>query len=259
MGSVEALWLSTRVSRSLGGYGVYVFRAGDCLIDAGFRHARSAFLAWPALDGVSACLLTHHHEDHIGNADALKERGVPVLAPPPVIRAAGSMGRLQLYQRVIWGTPASAGLQPLDAAYESAGWRLVPVSTPGHASDHHIYHEPDRGLIFSGDLYLGRRVDSARPDEDVHALLDSLRTVRALGPEAVYCAHRGRLDEPERLLSEKIGWLEDLVAAARVLAERGLSVRAIARRLLGREGAVYWVTLGDMSHRNLIESALSRP
>ena len=150
-------------------------------------------------------------------------------------------------------------MEPLEGPFELGDWRLVPIPTPGHAPDHHVYHEPERGLVFTGDLYLGRRVEAARPEEDVHALLDSLRRVRALRPRALYCGHRGRLDEPDAALAGKIEWLEDLVARARALADAGASTREIARRLLGGEGAAFWITAGDLSARHLIESALRDP
>lgn len=249
------IWLSTRVTRALG-LGVHVYRLGDVLIDTGFRHARESLRSWPGLQGLQACVLTHHHEDHAGNVKLLARLGVPLLAPPPVREKMQESPALHLYQKVIWGTFEPAAVAPLDEIRLSDGRRLVPVPTPGHSGDHHVYHEPERGLVFSGDLYLGRRVDAAKREENVHDLLRSLRTVRELRPRTLYCAHRGRVDEPVQRLSEKIAGLEEIVGSARRLADRGRSVREIVRELFGREGRIYWITAGDFSHRNLIESAL---
>jgi glyoxylase-like metal-dependent hydrolase (beta-lactamase superfamily II) len=145
---------------------------------------------------------------------------------------------------------------PLQGEVEADGWRLVALHTPGHSSDHFVFYEPVRGLVFSGDLYIARRVPVATPREDVDQLLASLRKVRDLRPTAMYCAHRGRVDRPAEALAAKIAWLEEVVDRARELAARGMSVRAIRRRVLGREGLVRWVSGGEYCKRNLIEAAL---
>ncbi|MEE9245144.1 MAG: MBL fold metallo-hydrolase [Gemmatimonadota bacterium] len=251
---VQGIWLQTPISRAAG-YGVYVFRAGPWLIDAGFKNARRALLAWPGLEGASGCLLTHHDEDHTGNAAQLAARGFEVLAPSRVIE------RLQprpipLYRRLMWGTAAVGPVGPLGDGLRAEGWRLDPVYTPGHSADHYAYHEPDRDLVFSADLYIGRRVPVARPDEDLPQLLASLRRVRNLNPRVMFCAHRGRIARPAESLQAKIDWLEEVISRARELARGGLGVAEIGRRVLGRRGFIDWVSFGEYSRRNLIELAL---
>lgn len=253
---VQAVWLSTTVTRTMGGYGVHVFRAGELLIDSGFPHASKAFLGWSGLEGAGACLLTHHHEDHVGNAAALVERGIGVRAPTPVVRSLEDPPKLLAYQRMMWGTPEPVTVTAVDGATVAGDWRLVPIATPGHAPDHYVYHEPERDLVFTGDLYLGRRVEDVRRGEELGPLLESLRRVRDLRPRALYCAHRGRVDRPAEALQAKIDWLEDVIAKARKLGDGGASVDEIRRRLLGREGLTYWITAGDVCKRNLIEAAL---
>ncbi len=254
---VRQLWLETRVSRALG-YGVYVFRYGPWLIDCGFIHARQELLAWPGLRGAELCLLTHHHEDHSGNALPLARDSLPVAAPEPVVRTLEAGYRLGAYQRLVWGAPEpDPPVVRVAGAVEGHGQVLVPIHTPGHSADHFVYHEPERGIVFSGDLYISGRLLLLRADEDLFALIDSLKEIRALEPRVLYCAHRGRLDGPVDALTRKIDWLEEVVERARELADRGLGVRAITRRVLGRESLVYWVTRGDMSKRNLIEAALA--
>jgi glyoxylase-like metal-dependent hydrolase (beta-lactamase superfamily II) len=237
---------------------VHVFRAGPFLIDAGPRHAQRQLLGWPGIDGAETCLLTHHDEDHVGNAGALTDRGLAVRARPEVIEALHNTRTLALplYRRVVWGTAEPGNVLPLDGDAAAQGWRLVPLHTPGHCEDHFVLHEPDRDLVFAGDLYVGRRVPVARSREDIDRILLSLRAVRELRPRAMLCAHRGHVAQPVEALTDKIAWLEDLVDQAQELAARGTEVPEITRRLLGPQGLVSWVSRGEYCKRNLIEAAL---
>lgn len=256
---VRGIYLETVLSGAAG-LGVYVFRAGPFLIDAGFKHARQHLLAWDGLSGAQTCLLSHHDEDHAGNAEVLAGTGLEVRAPRDVIRLLGAQDPMLPYRRIIWGTGRYGGVRPLSEGAEEVrldDWRFVPVHTPGHTPDHYIYHEPDRGLVFSGDLYIGRAVPVAKADEDLDALLGSLQRVIELGPRAVFCGHRGRLERPVESLRAKIDWLQELIGGAKRLASEGRGVEEIRGRLLGRRQLIDWASLGEYSRRNLIERALA--
>ncbi len=136
------------------------------------------------------------------------------------------------------------------------GWTLVPLATPGHSADHHVYHEPDRDLVFAADLYIGRRVQVARSDEKVALLIESLKKVRELKPRAMFCAHRGRIARPVEALETKIAWMEELVGRALELARQGMEAKQIRLQLLGREGPIRYVSAGEYCKQNLIDSAL---
>src|SRR5437868_6950027 len=67
--------------------------------------------------------------------------------------------------------------------------RLRAIDTPGHAYHHHAYHEPDAGLVFTGDV-AGIRIDrmpyvsapTPPPDIDLEAWQRSLVRLRELRP-----------------------------------------------------------------------------
>ncbi|NIR43382.1 MAG: MBL fold metallo-hydrolase [Gemmatimonadetes bacterium] len=254
--AVSAVHLVTLRSRLLR-QGVWVYRVGPWLIDTGPAHARRQLLGWSGSAEADGCLISHGDEDHVGNAGALQRRGIVLRAPPEVLAELNWTPRLPLYRRWAWGTPEAADVLPLHGPVDRDGWRLVPIHTPGHSADHFVYHEPERALVFSADLYVAARVPVARPRENVGRLIDSLRRVRELEPEMLFCAHRGPIDDPAARLTAKLDWLEELVGRARELAGRGWETRRIARRLLGREGVITWVTGGEYSKANLIEAALA--
>jgi glyoxylase-like metal-dependent hydrolase (beta-lactamase superfamily II) len=67
------------------------------------------------------------------------------------------------------------------------GVTLVPVHTPGHASDHLCYFLEEERALFSGDLILNGST-SVIPDEDgdLADYMASLRRVQALRPQRIY-------------------------------------------------------------------------
>ena len=121
-------------------------------------------------------VLTHRHKDHMGGVSALRERfpGIAV-------------------SKMIWkddGLPE--GIRDLRDGESVAGdgATLIPVHTPGHASDHLCFWMPEEQALFTGDLILGGST-TVIPDEDgdLGQYLDSLRRVQTLGVRRIYPAH----------------------------------------------------------------------
>jgi ribonuclease/clavin/mitogillin len=121
-------------------------------------------------------VLTHRHRDHLGGVPALSGRfpGIAV-------------------SKMIWkddGLPA--GIRDLRDGETVAGdgATLIPVHTPGHASDHLCYWMPEEQALFSGDLILaGSTAVIPDDDGDLGQYLDSLRRVQKLGVRRIYPAH----------------------------------------------------------------------
>ena len=238
-------------------YQVAAYLLGDTLIDSGCPRTARELLAWCRGRGVRRIVHTHHHEDHAG-ADALlvRELGVEVLAPPRTACILADYYRIPLYRRVVWGQPKSvaAGVVGGEVTVGSRSFRVIP--TPGHAADHVCLFDPDEGWLFAGDLYISPRVLYLRRAEDAWTHLASLRRVLELGPRLLVCSHAGVIEDATGALERRIAHWEGLAGRARELAGEGLSLRAITRTLLGREGWMTWISGGDFAKINLIRSLL---
>ncbi|MEZ4650264.1 MAG: aminopeptidase P family N-terminal domain-containing protein [Candidatus Eisenbacteria bacterium] len=130
-------------------------------------------------------LLTHHHGDHVGAVDLIRERfGVPVLAHEAT--AERLAGRIGIDRTVGDGVRLPIGSSP-DG---KAGWELETVHTPGHAPGHLCFFERRYGSLFVGDMVSAQSsVLIRRKDGTMEDYLASLRRLAALPSEIVYPAH----------------------------------------------------------------------
>lgn len=237
---------------------VYVYRLDGLLIDTGQRHMQRDVLAAIGQAPIHHILLTHHHEDHSGNAAALARRTGATVWGHALCAAKLARGyRIRPYQHLIWGAAQAVHVRPVDESVACGPYVLTPVETPGHSKDHLVFHEANRGWLFSGDLFIGERIKFFRADEDLKAQIHSLKRVLALDFEALFCAHNPRPKNGKQHLAGKLDFLETLRAAVRDLHHRGYPAGEIIRRLdPGSDRWVRWLTLGNASFANMVRSAL---
>jgi glyoxylase-like metal-dependent hydrolase (beta-lactamase superfamily II) len=207
---------------------------------------------------VTHILLTHVHLDHAGGAGELL-RSTPratVYVHPVGARHVTHPERLlasatRIYgdrMERLWGTILPVPEDRLrvlkDGDEVRIGRRVLrAVDTPGHATHHHAYHDPEAGLLFSGDVGGIRfpgvphvRPPTPPPDIDVPAWLNSIRRMRALGAGRILPTHFGgagdvewHLDDLETRLVAWAGWFTREVAAGADLAELAAALRERSR------------------------------
>lgn len=239
---------------------VYAYAVGDTLVDTGLVGLGRALLAWARGQGIRAALLTHHHEDHAGNAAALAAAGVPVHGTPLTDALLRADLPIPFYEHLAWGRPPRAAAVPFPAALALDGAPAEVLDAPGHCVDQVCLWVPSRGWLFSGDAFLHERVRLFRRDEDFAASVATLERLCALPVEALFCAHRPVLTHGDRALAAKLQHLRDVEGRVRALHARGLPVRAIARELrLGRSVGFQLLSAGDASTTNLVRSILRGP
>lgn len=250
-----------RMARTFLGRALYwtgVYFVDGLLIDSGPPNLERDVARLCQELAVRQCVTTHHHEDHSGNHRLLRERFgiVPLAHAAGLPRITAPETAPQLYRRALWGVPPAAAAAELGGEVEAGRFRLQVVHTPGHAEDHVALFEPERRWLFTGDLYLGPRLKYLRSDEDVHALIASLRRVLALEPEVLFCQHRGPVEDAGRLLRHKLDALTELGERIRDLHGNGLAEDEIARALPGSDLLWRLWTGGHFSKRNFVRAFL---
>jgi ribonuclease/clavin/mitogillin len=239
-------------------YTVTAFLVDGVLVDSGPPHTAREMAAWCRGQSIDQVVNTHHHEDHSGGDARLHhELGLPVSASPLTAALLADFPAIQLYRRVVWGRPQNLVVGPLGDRLETEHHAFEVIPTPGHCPDHVCLWEPRQGWLFSGDLYIHERVRYLREDEDLGALIGSLRRALALGPRLLVCAHAGVVPDGCGALERKIAYWAGLQAEARTLAAAGLTPRQVSDHLLGKEGRITQVSCGHISQTNLIRALLS--
>lgn len=235
-----------------------VYRLGDTLIDCGPRNQWKYVRAFVQQHPIQQLLLTHHHEDHSGNAGAIQKlTGIRPLAP----RETGEILRkgfsIPLVQKIVWGRAGRADPEVLPPEITIDGEPVIPIAAPGHVSDMHCYLLPQRGWLFSADLYIASYLKFLRREEHVPTLLQSIYRVLELDFEVILCPHRGVVEDGRDKLQQKYDYLIDLARRARDLQDSGLGVDEITHQLLGAENFLSYASRYDFSKRNLIASCLN--
>lgn len=249
---VVRLDMSSRRSR-VAGFGVSAYVVRGVLVDCGFPQVGSEVEQLLGNAGLRGVVVTHHHEDHAGNIEAVARRGIPIAAHPEAMAALRDPGPIGAYRRLVWGEapPLRSPVTPLFAD------DLQLVHTPGHSRDHVSVWDTETGTLFAGDLFLGVKVRVAHDDEDPRALVDSLRRVAALSPARLFDGHRGLIPAPREALAAKIAWLDTMIGRIERMADDGASEREISRALLGRRAAIDIFSRGEYSRRSLVRAVLN--
>ena len=237
-----------------------VYRVGRNLIDSGPPNQWRFVKAFIEARGINRAFITHHHEDHSGNGGAMREElNMDVLAPPSSLQLLAEGYPLELYRRVIWGNPRTYRAKPLPETVElENNLSLRQLPAPGHSPDMTCFLIPERGWLFTGDLYVAPNPHSARKEDDYVQEIESLRRILAHSFDTVFCAHRGIVKNGWRALRKKLDYLVSLRQEIRHLAQQGYSAAEIRKILLGKEGAISWLTFFHFSKKNLVLSLLGK-
>ena len=134
-------------------------------------------------------ILTHRHRDHMGGLGDLGRR----------------FGELPVAKMIFKDSELPASMTDLrdGQTVEGDGVTLIPVHTPGHASDHLCFYLKEERALFSGDLILSGST-SVIPDDDgdLGQYMDSLRRVQALDIRRIYPAHGPVIDDAPGKIQE---------------------------------------------------------
>jgi glyoxylase-like metal-dependent hydrolase (beta-lactamase superfamily II) len=230
----------------------------DLMIDTGLSHMRKEVLALAKENRVKRIVLTHHHEDHSGNAAALKEAlGARVYGHPLTIEKLARPFRIRPYQTYVWGKSRPLGVEPFPEKIDTVLGPMVPVHTPGHSKDHTAFLLEEAGILFPGDLYLADRIKYFRADECLGTEIESLQRILKLEFDMLLCSHFPRAENGQKRIRAKLAFLQDLYGGIVDLWEKGLSEKEIFKTLGLKENHVTQIfCLGNVSMMNGVRSVL---
>lgn len=246
--------------------GAYLVQDGGerALIEIGPGSTLDALLeglneAGVAPQEISKILVTHIHLDHAGAAGSfirrfpqaqlyVHENGAPHMINPEKLLASAT----RIYgdmMGLLWGeflpVPKENVHVITDEETITVGNRaLTEYYTPGHASHHVVYHDPERSHIFTGDVAAVRlqgysyvRPPTPPPDLDLEAWGESIERIRHLQPTALNLTHFGPFTDIDRHLQEASSRLLAWADVVRHAVEIGQDRPAIVDNLTLRGDA----------------------
>lgn len=202
--------------------------------------------------------LTHCHEDHSGNASAVKKSfDVPVFGDDYTVKKMGSPLIILPYQILIWGKSQNVNVLPFPDAIETEKYKLIPIHTPGHSKDHTVYLEQRMGWLFSGDLYLGDKIKFFRKDEHFYQEIDSLKKILTYDFQDLFCGHNPVTGSGKDRLKAKLDFLVNFSGEVQSLMKKGCAEEEIIAAMKTENGRfIRWFTLGNVSFDNMVRGAM---
>jgi glyoxylase-like metal-dependent hydrolase (beta-lactamase superfamily II) len=209
----------------------YLIREGDslALIETGPTTTLPRLVAGIRAAGFEPAdlrqiLVTHIHLDHSGGAGVLLRQtpeaivrvhpiGAPHLIDPARLLASAT----RLYgdrMEALWGEVApipAERIEPLEDAMPFAvgGRLLTAIYTPGHASHHVTYWDPETSIAFTGDVGGVRMAGTSYvcppappPELDPEAWAVSVDKMRALRPGRLCLTHGGPFADADGHLAQ---------------------------------------------------------
>jgi glyoxylase-like metal-dependent hydrolase (beta-lactamase superfamily II) len=191
-------------------------------------HADHYGLAGPIVGRAGCELWMHPNHEHMTKAAASPEQmlerrievacqsGVPAraLAGYEALRRERGIGVAEVV------LPDRELVPGVEVQTDLGEWRVY--ETPGHAPSHVTLHQPERGLLLSGDHILGRvslYYDFGYTPDPVGEFLDSLGVVENLGVELILAGHgrpvrdlRGLVAANRRTLAERLDRVRRAIA-----------------------------------------------
>lgn len=237
---------------------VYFYLFDNIMVDTGQPHMRREVVSIASNNRVKKIFLTHHHEDHSGNAASIKSLlGAEVTGHHLSREKLKEHYSILPYQKYVWGATTPVELGHLPAEIDTRLGKIVPIHTPGHSKDHTVFFMPERGILFSGDLYLGDRIKFFRSDEDMGGQIDSLKKLTSLNFETLLCAHNPRQKNGKVHIQSKLDFLENLYGSIIDLWEKGFPEKEVFKSMRLKEAYfIKYLCFGNVSMINGVRSAV---
>jgi len=248
------------------GAAVSVFRIGSTLVDTGGSRVTKAVLEALEGDVPSRILLTHQHEDHVGNLAPILERfgPMPVHAPRDLVAFLPTFRTVPPYRHVYWGPPhpiPDGVLIPYDdgARFDLGDVSIAAMHTPGHTPPHHVFvvREGESAFVISGDLYSSKPLD-AFLESAVDDTIRSYRRVAEIGGVLTMLPTHGWVRADARaMLSDAADWLErEAVAIERDAARLGTRDPVALAEIRYGEDRTLRTSRGEMGPSVFVRSVL---
>lgn len=234
---------------------IHLYYMDGFLIDAGpSAQKRQLKPVIRSLD-VNQTAITHHHEDHAGLASWMgKQDRVKVFCDqrmPGIIKEKENMS---WFSKLFVGAGRPFHGEPFPRVIKTSAYEFHPISTPGHTSDHVCLLEPNKGWLFTGDLYVTPYPKVFLKDESISDYIESLEYLQSLDYDTVFCAHEGVIENGKEKMAKKLAYLKRIRSEVVQLHKLGYSDQGIRSKIFPKRVKLELISFGFFSRLHLIRS-----
>lgn len=235
---------------------VCTFYTQGFLIDTGPIRKANSFFKFFNDKKIDKVLLTHHHEDHSGNASELYKNNIKIYANDKSIKYLSKKTKLPLYRKVFWGDRPGLSVSSLPGSIEFNNINVKVLSTPGHSPDHVSFYIPDSGSVFSGDVYVTEKTRMLYEKQNFYQTIRDIKKLLNCDFDTLFCSHAGIIRNGKKALQKKLENLEEEKIKILKLHKRGFTIKEIDRMLYKENKFISFVSRYEMSSRNLVKSVI---
>jgi ribonuclease/clavin/mitogillin len=237
---------------------VYLYFVDGLLIDTGPMRVKKNLIPIFQSLPISQIVLTHHHEDHTGMSSWIENHvKKPIFIHKTGISDCQQPSSIPFYRKVFWGKSAPFQPEPIPQFIETERYKFEVIHTPGHAHDHIVLFNKEKGCLFGGDLFVVPRPKSVFSFESVPELMNSIRKVLDYDFSTLYCSHAGIIINGKEHLTSKLQYLEDIQGQVKKLHQDGMNAKAIRKQLFPKVHWLQFLSGFENSSAHLVNSMLN--
>lgn len=239
---------------------VYAYLVDGLLIDTGPPKLAKQMVAWLEQQTFHQLFVTHHHEDHSGNVNAIQNQfNNKSFASYKCAQLVKNKIYTSISQKLFWGTPTRiTSLIPWEkSTFSTEHHQLTLIPVPGHSEDQMALYVADEGWLFSADVFVSPVIKYFLSNERMDQQIQSLKRLEALEFDQLFCAHTPLQKGGKDALRQKRNYLESYYQAVVYYHHKGQSPRQILSSIEQKERwSQYFISAGHMSAINMVRAVL---
>ena len=239
---------------------VHSFLWDGILIDTGQSRVKNEISEALQSESIDKIILTHHHEDHSGNVEAIKKlKNIDAYGSSLCTQYMLKPKWLEPARWMTWGQHSAADIIPFSEEYiETDHYKIDIIATPGHAADQVSLYNAEKGWLFSGDIFIHDYIKVFMRDEMIDLQIASIQKLLNFDFDVLLCNHQPILSGGKKRLYNKLQFLLDFYGKIEHLHHKGLSESGIIHNLgIKESGSVFWLSFGQLSQKNMIRSTIN--